>query len=468
MKLELYDNALEENVSNDYKVELLIDDRIEEVKCFHAVVRRELYDETTVAKPGTVDLFEGRTTYLPKMSYCRFSCTFDQPLKIRVKPLKEFNFIRIRPGKINYKIINGVIEFVLAKPSKLSIEIDGNLFENLFLFAEESENDIPQLEDKNVITFKKGVHVLQDDLLLSSGQTLYLEPGSFVYGCVRAIGENIKIVGKGILCGSKLNHDVALPRKQLLKASHCENLLIKDIFMIDSPTWTLMVYDCKNVVIDNVKQISWNENGDGIDICKSENVEVKNVFLRNSDDNISIKSRKYPDNENLYGFSCQNIYVHDSIFWADKAHCMLVGPEATMGQKSEFKNIRFENIVCLEHCEFMNEYQGVMAIFSADESVIDNVLWKNIEIYNTSFGRLISIKYTSVFAAAIGKEVKNIQYENIKYYGNQIFPDIIFGHDEEHIIENVTIKDMYVSGIKQTEKYNGIRMNGYTKNIQFI
>ena len=105
MKLELYDNALEENVSNDYKVELLIDDRIEEVKCFHAVVRRELYDETTVAKPGTVDLFEGRTTYLPKMSYCRFSCTFDQPLKIRVKPLKEFNFIRIRPGKINYKII---------------------------------------------------------------------------------------------------------------------------------------------------------------------------------------------------------------------------------------------------------------------------------------------------------------------------------------------------------------------------
>ena len=468
MTLDLYDNILDENVSNAYQVELLVDDRIEEAKCFYAVVRRELYDKTTVRKAGTVDFFEGRTTYLPKMSYCRFGYTFDKPLKVRIKPSRAFHCVRIRPGKVDFEVNNGVIEFVLAKPSKLSIELDGNIFENLFLFAEDTQYEIPQTNDDNVIVFGKGVHIVEEDIVLTSGQTLYLEAGSFVYGCVKATGENVKILGRGVLCGARMNHNVKLLRDYLCSVSHCENVLIKDIFMLDSPMWTLKLYDCKNVVVDNIKQISWNENGDGIDVCKSDSVEIKNVFLRNSDDNISIKTRARTNEINLYGYSCKNVFVHDSILWADKAHCMLVGPEATMHQKSEFSNIRFENIICLEHCEFMDEYQGVMAIFAADESIIDNVSWKNIEVYNISFGRLISIKYTSVYAAGIGKAVKNIRYENIKYYGNQIFPDVIFGYDEEHIVENVTIKDMYVSGVKQTETYNGISINAFTKNIQFI
>ncbi|MFR8208776.1 glycosyl hydrolase family 28 protein [Hominenteromicrobium sp.] len=49
---------------------------------------------------------------------------------------------------------------------------------------------------------------------------------------------------------------------------------------------------CDHVVIDDMNIMSRIVTGDGIDITSSQDVEVKNCFIRSTDDSICIKSQR--------------------------------------------------------------------------------------------------------------------------------------------------------------------------------
>ena len=42
---------------------------------------------------------------------------------------------------------------------------------------------------------------------------------------------------------------------------------ISGITVVDSPNWTLSVYNTDHVMIDNINILCWILNGDGIDLC---------------------------------------------------------------------------------------------------------------------------------------------------------------------------------------------------------
>ena len=71
-----------------------------------------------------------------------------------------------------------------------------------------------------------------------------------------------------------------------LVAYDCENLTIDGIIIRDAMLWTVIVRNhCRKVLIDNIKIIGqWRYNSDGIDICASEDVVVRNSFIRAFDD----------------------------------------------------------------------------------------------------------------------------------------------------------------------------------------
>ena len=48
---------------------------------------------------------------------------------------------------------------------------------------------------------------------------------------------------------------------------------------------TIIRNNCENITVDNIKIIGqWRYNSDGINICASKNVTVKNSFIRSFDD----------------------------------------------------------------------------------------------------------------------------------------------------------------------------------------
>lgn len=448
----LYNNDLQEMRSNDYVVEIFANGvAVERVACFHAAVNdRIVFDR-------------GYCDRIKQMSFCSFTYSFEKPLTVKITPNREFRNFCVRPfGGVCERHGDGII-FELTKPAKLSIEFDGDIFENLFLFAELENSEVPDKNDENVLWFGKGVHDA-GVITLKDNQTLYLEGGAWVYGrvvCENA--KNVKILGNGVLNGKFFEHDHHKGgRFQELRFIGCENVTVKDLIILDSPEWTMCFDLCKNVTVDNVKEICYARNSDGIDLTGCCDVVMKNVFFRNFDDCISIKARHY----GLSG-DCRNILVENCIFWADAAHAMLVGPESSPETQRTFENIVFSDITVLQDIEFFAVFQGVMSLFCADNAIMRNITFKNIFVDRMDLGRLISINFTTAYAETVGKKIENVHFENIRYDGNELYGSRIIAVDSEHTIENVTVKDMYVCGRKQTNENNSFEVSDFVNELTF-
>ena len=165
------------------------------------------------------------------------------------------------------------------------MEFDSDRQHNLFIYAREPDTEKPAAETPGVIYYGKGEHNA-GTIRLKAGQTLYIDHGAKVYANVKTEGSNVTIAGHGILSGEKMVHtgDSMYSWGDFLICCNetrinATNLTIKDITMIDSPGWNLIIPKTDGVLIDGVNMISWELNGDGIDVVSSRNVQIRNCFL---------------------------------------------------------------------------------------------------------------------------------------------------------------------------------------------
>ena len=266
------------------------------------------------------------------MYYCIFEDDTDGPLEVMVRNAggKGFESVEVRPSPWNIeavKVAPDAVRFTLPSGDrrKVSVEFDGDRQHNLFLFPAPPA-EVPQ---GDVIYFGPGEHDA-GRIDLRDGQTCFLDYGAVVYGSICVRGDGCTVAGHGVLSGTKLRHwgeqysngEIILncnpERKRVLK-----NLTVKDITIVDGPSWNLVLYNIDGAVIDGVNIIDWELNGDGIDVASCRNVEIKNCFIRSYDDCITLKVRF---NANPVSDLC-DIHVHDNLIWNDYARGIVVGPE---------------------------------------------------------------------------------------------------------------------------------------------
>ena len=394
------------------------------------------------------------------MGFAMFTDDFSKPVKVRVTRLGEpFEKVEIRPLSYDIKprrVDPNTVEFKLRSPKqKVSVEFDGDRLSNIFI--------IPDLPDErptqgDVIYFGRGEHEV-GELWLKSNQTLYLDEGAVVYGSLRAEGaENIKVAGRGIFCGSRNDHGKHT-RGVLVNFEYCKNIDISGLMFRDSPSWTLRFFDCRDVHIDNVKQIGWMINSDGVDLCNTKRAVMENCFFRNYDDNLSLKVFQWSDTRE----TC-DIEVRDNVLWADCAHNLLVGPEA-VGAK--IHNVRFINNIIIESREKTDPWTGALAIMISDEGVFENILFQDITVEDIRGGKVLSFdfgKYNSRGLAA-----RNITVRNIRYNGTQAPMSVIRGFDEERYIENVQLRNVRFNGklINKKNFTEYFQTNEFVKGLSF-
>lgn len=151
----------------------------------------------------------------------------------------------------------------------------------------------------------------------------------------------------------------------------CKNILIDGIVIRDAPFWTLIVRNnSENVVIDNVKIIgSWRYNADGIDICTSDNVKVRNSFIRTFDDCLVARGRMLPGE----GMNTRNLEVENCVLWCDWGKAM----EIWAITSCLIENISFRN------CRVIHTHVASMDITTCNGSsniVIRNINFEDIEV----------------------------------------------------------------------------------------
>ncbi|MBF0197992.1 MAG: hypothetical protein HQL32_09785 [Planctomycetes bacterium] len=426
----------------------------------------------------------------------------DGAIDVRITKIRgNIGQVVIRPLNLKIKakkIKSNRVEFAMKKPSYVSIEIDGGLYDNIHFFADQPEESPILGPAKNVIYFGPGYHLVKEPIVLKNNQTLYLAAGAYVlfdedfsdrpsqkghkgifekFPGIRILAKNINDVtirGRGIISmigpefsslgGNTGDPDQVVESHRGIIFDRCNNVLVDGItYLKSSRGWPNTLSYSKGLTYQNFKMIGSGQNCDGIDINGCEDVVVKDSFIRSADDSITVKS--FGDN----GANKNHLYANLTV-WNDEAnHPLIVGGE-TRGQY--FKNISFDNIDIINF-NSPGCLGGAMGISAHDNAFISDITFNNIRVERMRNKRSRLMKVQVVYnkrwtrtpnTAEYRGRVRDVTFKNIS---SHVFrSSALKGYDKDHTVENVVFENIKIKGKKISNK-QGLKLDvkPFVKNV---
>lgn len=350
---------------------------------------------------------------------------------------------RILPSRlgIEAKVEGNRIEFEIASPVKISVEINGEIRHPLLVFADPPESEPVPEPGPNVLVFPPGVHEM-GRVVLQANQTVYIAEGAYVKG--HFVGgdnnSNISIRGRGVLSGEGHEH----------KSHHMieiiehdpSNILIEGITIVNSP-WTHIRMRGENHTIRNVKMISWYHNTDGI--LTGANSLIEDCFFKLNDDAIK-----------LYH---SGIVARHCVIWqlVNGAPFQLTW---NVWQRTRDVVVHDCDVIRVEHRTDWDN-KAVFNCIHGGTGHVSHYVFENIYIENANF-RFVKLifKKTKYNVEQIGYgKMSDITFRNIVMTEEMGQASVLSGHDEEHgisdiVFENVTMnhKPLTVDHIEFDER----------------
>ena len=359
---------------------------------------------------------------------------FEGKVEIQVKSIaQDIKSYKIRPSSygIEAKQEGNTLTFSLDRPRYLSVEVNGNIYQNLQIFADNVLEKPKVKKKKDLMYFGPGVHDFKGDSIhIASGKTVFIDNGAVIKGWLSTYGSrDVKIIGHGIV----------MP-------GHHEGIMVrysKNVY-IDGPLTTqLPVGGSDSVTVRNAKVMSWYGWGDGFNIFASNNVNQEHLFARTSDDCSTI----YCTRKNYHG-GCKNITIKDCVYWADVAHPIMIGLHSETPDLEEVSNVLYKDIDILEHCENQIDYQGCIGINDGDNILVKGVTFENFRIDNIRKGMLLNMRvcFNKKYCTTPGRGIEDITLRNISYTGEAPNMGIISGYDETRKVKNIRFENLTING----------------------
>jgi len=216
------------------------------------------------------------------------------------------------------------------------------------------------------VTVPTGVF-LTGTLVLKNNVILYLENGAVLLGSTKISdykprylvtamnAQNIGITGNGTIDGQgpKLwiptGEKIFSPGERtfaharpstgnLIQLEACKNVIIENVTLTGSESWTLHLLACDEVVVTGIRIRNplHGPNTDGIDLQACSNVKISNCDIYTNDDAIVLKNR----HKNYYGKVCENITITNCVL-TTVCNAFKIGTESI----NDFRNIVFSNSV---------------------------------------------------------------------------------------------------------------------------
>lgn len=426
-------------------------------------------------------------------------CLFelDGKVELTVKPNTTIDYTSVvRPlsSKVTpiADIANNQIKMTIKSAGEYVLEINANPYDAIHFFVSEyDENGVGSYDGyDNVMVFDAGLHTAENDgrinaaknnlITITSNTLVYLADGAVVRGRFKADNaQNIAIAGRGIIDGSAFVRDatrnlVTVP----IELNYCQNVLLKDFFILDPAGWSISAYFNQNAAIDNLKIITSRSNGDGISVQSCKDVTVDGCFVRTWDDSLVVKNYPRWDNRNIYG-ETENVTFKNCTLWTDLAQSMELGYE-TVGEK--FQNVTFENITVLHAMHL-----AALSIHNANNADIKDIVFKNITIedgkkaaegvglidFRVLYSSTWSDQHTSPTALGnvTGVSVENVNVLSAKKFSMYLggCKDTRQGFESEHYVANVTLKNVALAGARPTQDDCDIKITNskYLTNFKF-
>jgi hypothetical protein len=415
---------------------------------------------------------------------------------VRVQPNRPIENVVVRPLSRNVKaqVDGDIITFTLPSAGGYSLEIDG-YHHNLHIFANPPKEYEVDFKDPKTLYFGPGCHDI-GILHLTDRQTVFLDEGAVVYGCIHAEDcKDIRILGSGILDNSKNVETILFEmeksgdgsvdtknssREFTIRLVRCRNVTLDGFTILDSLCYNVSLHGCDDVEIDNVKIIgSWRFNTDGINFHNCRRCHVTRSFVRTFDDTICAKGHAG------YQPVCEDIVVEDCVVWCDWDHCLEIGAECCA---DHMHNIVFRNI------DVIHSLDIAMDILNVDYGAVHDVLFEDIRVemdgvhqkpqiqrddaevfpvdpHSIWLPKLISCNIIEHHEYSEGKpdrgSISNITFRNIQVLSESMPRSFFTGYNPEHRVENVSIEGLFHNGIRLTEQSDAaLNVGLFTAGIQ--
>ena len=239
-------------------------------------------------------------------------------------------------------------------------------------------------------------------------------------------------------------------RPQFVQFNRCENILMENITITNSPFWTVHPYLSKNIVIRGIKVFAHGHNNDGIDPEMSQNVLIENCILDQGDDAISIKSGRNQDAWRLKTPS-KNIIIRN--LTVKNGHQLIaLGSELSGGIENVF--IEKCNVVDgakLNHLLFIktNERRG---------GYVNNIYIQNVTSGKIDLGILgietdVLYQWRDLVPTIERKltPIANVYLKNVKAKDVKFISRIL--GEKELPIRNISLKNVTAEKVEGKEKF---------------
>ncbi len=382
-----------------------------------------------------------------------FACFgFEGPVEVEIVCPEAVDEVQVLPRRLKLPVtVDGQsVRIELRQPEDLSVKING--LKHLFLFMNPPET-VP-VEDERTRVYRAGqiYEIGQEDL--KSGERVHIEGGAIVKGAFRIHdAEDVRITGFGVLDNSFFTRRVN--GRVTLHPLRSRNLRISGITIIRPSAWTLAMWECDDVVIDGIREITYGNGSDGIDIVSSEDVTVRNCFLRCGDDCVVIKATRYNPERKVEEYSAparrasRNILVEGC-----RLHNHGGGSALEIGHELRCEVV--ENIT-FRDCDIIavHGHGAALCINAGEQATVRNVLYEDIRIdhyyeFLLHF-RVMKSRYSRMEQRG---QIRDVTLRNITVHDDIVNPgysiSVIGGFNPEHTVENVTIENLTRNGVKVT------------------
>ena len=339
---------------------------------------------------------------------------------------------------------NHQMAFMLPGPMNLMIDIEGA--NPLLLYANPPETDLPG-EGPDVLRFRAGQVYEVGELRLSAGQTLYVEGGAVVRGCIRASdADGVRLCGRGIIDGSYYRRGV--DGRRMIVIENSRKVRIDDLIMIEPAGWMISLGACDDVRVSNCKQIGECMCSDGIDIVGSRNILIEGCCLKNNDDCIAIKSLNPTGGDKTvrhdWSNDVENVLVRNCVFMNDRSGNVLeIGHEL---RTAAIRNITFQDCDLL-HCHVNG---AVFSIHAGDRATVSDVLFENIRVEHY-WDKLVDLRLIkSVHNRDEQRgQIRRVTFRNVHVVKGSFNAgysiSLIGGWDAQHTVQDVCFDGFYLN-----------------------
>lgn len=379
------------------------------------------------------------------------------PVEVRVSSPKPLRNTVLRPAHpdVQMRVLDEhTLSLTMVAPRKLSLEPDGK-HGPLLLFANPVETSTPKAGDPNVLYYGPGVH-RAGRIDVASGQTLYLAGGAVVKGAVVAEGNDIRILGRGILDGS--DYEWRKGPYHVCLGIHGTNVLVEGITIRGSSHWTIVPRGSRDVTIRNVKLCgSRVQNDDGINPCNSQEVLITDCFIRSDDDCVAMKGLDFSaPNSNV-----ERITVENSILWCDRARIFLLGHESRAGYMRDI-TLRNLDIIHFTMTPFLFE--------PGEEMRLEDVTVENVRLHGEGQREFIRLKpvVNQYMRNQVPGYVRHVTFRDVTVTGQPGgYLVQLEGADSEHRVENVRFENVSISGRPLTATSPELRIGQHVEGVEF-